>query len=197
MELEKRRKGAAKLIRDVETWDNDALLGLRSFQGKDGYVADEKAKLELPEKVPILVVVPASVVDNWDYEFSMWGHFSVALYRDEKHRKEALEAIKYGSAEILLCGHSLFGSSSHIKEFKKITWKLVIVDEFHGKWNSCDLLRSSRKLSDGLIALVIYCESVQGKQLPHRAMVTPTIPFSHTTVDTEREQFKKSPGSEG
>lgn len=63
-----------------------------------------------------------------------WGHFRVAVYRDEKLRTEALDEIKYGSAEILLCGHSLFGNASHMKAFETINWKLIVVDEFHGTW---------------------------------------------------------------
>ena len=135
--LEGRRRGAEKLKKDMESWDVDASLGLRSFQGKEEHVEREKAKLCLPEMVPILIVVPASVVDNWDYEFSMWGHFRVAVYREERLRSGALDEIRYGAAEILLCGHSLFGSDpekEHMKAFKQISWKLVVVDEFHGKW---------------------------------------------------------------
>ena len=48
--------------------------------------------------VPILLVVPASVVDNWGKEFNKWGHFSVVIYRGED-RSNALELATNSTAE--------------------------------------------------------------------------------------------------
>lgn len=137
MKLERRKMGAIQLEKDIADWQEQAYLGHRSFKGKEDHILIEKAKMGLPGMVPILIVVPASVVDNWDYEFTMWGHFSTTVYRDASTQKEALDAIRYGRSEILLCGHSLFGTASHIKDIKSISWKLVVVDEFHGMSVSC------------------------------------------------------------
>ena len=86
--------------------------------------------LNIPEKMPILLVVPSSVLDNWAYEFDLWGHFSVAMYRDDT-REGALDAVRYGEAEVMVVGHKLFGTAAHFKNINTIPWKLCVVDEFH------------------------------------------------------------------
>ena len=96
---------------------------------------------------PVLLVVPAVVVDNWDYEFTLWGHFSVARYREQQHRDAALDWVKYGAAEVLLCPHSLFGSKDHFKWINQIQWKIVVVDEYHTfKSERSELFKNLKKL---------------------------------------------------
>lgn len=74
LNLERRKRGAAKLKNDLDSWQLEALLGKRSHdqEGKKEHMASEKANMGLPEIVPILIVVPASIVDNWEYEFTMY-----------------------------------------------------------------------------------------------------------------------------
>ena len=128
--MRKRRKKVQAFGKELESSKDDMFLH-GGFKSEEELIEEFKTdKLELPEKVPILLVVPSSVVDNWHFEFSLWGHFSVAVYRD-KEMETALEAVKYGSAEVLLCGHSMFGAAAHFREIIKMPFKLVIVDEFH------------------------------------------------------------------
>jgi hypothetical protein len=134
-ELKKRVRKVKEYIAEKKK-RGDTALELGHLSGRERIEEDllkkfKKDILKLPAMLPILLVVPASVVDNWNYEFKLWGHFRVELYRDELDRTLALESINYGSAEVLLCGHSMFSSSEHFEEFIKIPWKLVVVDEFH------------------------------------------------------------------
>ena len=128
--LEERKNRVKEFKKQLENWEMDALLGKGSFTPKAERIQLFKNDLKLPEKMPILLIVPSSVLDNWAYEFELWGHFSVAMYRDTE-RETALEAMLYGEAEVMVVGHKLFGTKAHFNEINKISWKLCVVDEFH------------------------------------------------------------------
>jgi len=85
--------------------------------------------LSMPEWAPVLVIVPPSVIDNWMKEFRAWGHFAVGTYQG-KGREQALEKVKNGINEVLVCGSKL--ATTHFAELSKVPWKLIIVDEVHG-----------------------------------------------------------------
>jgi DNA excision repair protein ERCC-6-like 2 len=130
--LTKRERELRNVQKNIDSWEESVLLGQRGFgAGRNQYLADQKKKLQLPDFMPILLLVPASVIDNWHYEFTLWGHFRVAVYRGGNSRDEALKSIELGSSEVLLCGHSLFVAEKDYKLIEAIPWKLVVVDEFH------------------------------------------------------------------
>jgi len=108
----------------------DSWLGIASFKSKDERLREFKESLALPAKLPILLIVPASVLDNWAYEFELWGHFFVVMYRDSE-RDDALEAIEFSQAEVMVMGHTLFGKPEHFARLNEIPWKLCVIDEFH------------------------------------------------------------------
>ena len=114
----------------VATLEMDAMLGLGSFKPKEERIQLFRDNLNLPAYMPILLIVPSSVLDNWAYEFDLWGHFSVAMFRDSE-REAALEAVLYGDAEVMVVGHKLFGMAAQFKMINAIPWKLCVVDEFH------------------------------------------------------------------
>jgi SNF2 family DNA or RNA helicase len=78
---------------------------------------------------PVLLIVPASVVDNWLSEFNNWAIFSVYNYRS--HPAETLEALELGIAEIVVVPKSLFTRDEHFDLLRAVDWKIVIVDEYH------------------------------------------------------------------
>ena len=56
----------------------------------------------------VLLVVPTSVITNWQRELSTWGAFSVAIFHGDKDRRSAaLESIRGGQAEILITSYDL------------------------------------------------------------------------------------------
>mmetsp|Transcript_38727 Transcript_38727/g.83449 ORF Transcript_38727/g.83449 Transcript_38727/m.83449 type:complete len:902 (+) Transcript_38727:275-2980(+) len=86
--------------------------------------------IEVPKVTPILIIVPPSVVQNWQNEFETWGHFTVGVYSGQS-REKALERIQDGRDFILIVGKSLFVRVADYDQIASIEWKLVIVDEFH------------------------------------------------------------------
>lgn len=88
-------------------------------------------ELEAPKWSPILIIVPASVVENWLNEFHTWGHFAAVKFSGAS-RERAFDQIENGQADILICCKSVFNQLDdfkRIKEYKK--WKLIVVDEYH------------------------------------------------------------------
>ena len=86
--------------------------------------------IEPPRFSPILIIVPSSVVANWQNEFKTWGHFNVAVYSGA-NREKALERIKDGLDFILIAGKSLFTRACDFDQLATVEWKLVVVDEYH------------------------------------------------------------------
>ena len=99
---------------------------------------------------PSLVIVPPSVIENWSNEFKTWGHFSVAVFQD-KDRALALERIRNGMDDIMICGRSIFIQNDSFEVVKNIRWKLIVIDEFHeyknGKSQSYEKLEELRNTS--------------------------------------------------
>lgn len=91
---------------------------------------DALETIEAPRFTPILIIVPSSVVDNWQNEFKTWGHFNVGVYAGS-NREKALDRIKDGLDFILITGKSLFTRAGDYDELAQVEWKVVIVDEYH------------------------------------------------------------------
>jgi SNF2 family DNA or RNA helicase len=79
---------------------------------------------------PILIIVPPSVLTNWENEFKTWGYFAVASYRDA-NRAIAIERIACGMEDIMLCGKSMLVQKKDFNELLTIQWSLIIIDEYH------------------------------------------------------------------
>jgi SNF2 family DNA or RNA helicase len=99
----------------------------------------------LPEWCPVLIVIPKSVADGWLKTFSEWGHFSVALY-DGSNRSEAINSVIHGISEIMICSMAMLARRDDFELISAISWKLVVVDEFHQFKNERGQL--SRNLRD-------------------------------------------------
>ena len=117
---------AKKKIRKQK--EEEALLDGRIIADDD--VEDWKEDLMLPEWYPVLIVVPPTTIENWKNEFARFTHFAVATYQGDQ-REKAMERLSDGTAEILLTARSLLQQKESFKQLNKISWKLVIIDEFH------------------------------------------------------------------
>jgi len=88
--------------------------------------------LDLPSWYPVLIIVPPSVVENWKNEFERFSNFAVAIFSGKRaERNRALDKLRDGRAEVLIAAKSLFQEKSGAKDLNEISWKLVIIDEFH------------------------------------------------------------------
>jgi SNF2 family DNA or RNA helicase len=126
VELVRRRKAIQKRL--------DENLKLQQEAMRQGTVAKTYVPTEgidLPAWAPILIAVPPSVMENWMNELNTWGHFGAVKFAGPS-RDLALERIREGLDEIMVCGSSLFkGSEDDLRQVKSIPWKLLIVDEYH------------------------------------------------------------------
>jgi superfamily II DNA or RNA helicase len=100
---------------------------------RNGNIPELNSHIEgllIPKWVPILVIVPPSVIENWMNEFEAWGHFGVAAFSgSSKHR--ALDRVRTGLDEIMVCGKTMLQNDDDLHEIKQIKWKLIIIDEYH------------------------------------------------------------------
>lgn len=100
---------------------------------RNGNVPELNSHIEgllIPKWVPILVIVPPSVIENWMNEFQAWGYFGVVAFSgSSKHR--ALDRLRTGLDEIMVCGKTMLQNDDDLHEIKQIKWKIVIIDEYH------------------------------------------------------------------
>jgi RecG-like helicase len=61
-----------------------------------------------------------------------WAHIKIAEYSG-KSREAALKSVEDGLTEVLVCGHSQIQdrNSFHSLNTAKVTWKVLVVDEYH------------------------------------------------------------------
>jgi SNF2 family DNA or RNA helicase len=88
----------------------------------------------------VIIVMPASVVKNWERELKKWGHFSIRIL-DSKSLDEAREAVAddlaSGKVEVILVNHNmlekmvsfLIKPSSHDNHPRR--YAALVVDECH------------------------------------------------------------------
>ncbi|CAK4590536.1 unnamed protein product [Aphanomyces euteiches] len=94
---------------------------------KDGTLRDKQRRENAPS-CPILIVVPASLVANWELECKVWLCASlVVLQGKPKDRLEILESIP--SFEIVICSYDML--KVHLSDLQAISWFLIVMDEMH------------------------------------------------------------------
>ncbi|CAI5463945.1 unnamed protein product [Closterium sp. Yama58-4] len=76
----------------------------------------------------ILVVVPSSVLGNWQEELNRWGHFRISIFHGS-HREAALVQLRSGWAEVVLTTFDTFRVVADT--LCPHPWLMAIVDEVH------------------------------------------------------------------
>ena len=77
---------------------------------------------------PVLIVLPASLVEQWKRELSVWGCFEVEICRG-KEGYEKLQQARFGATEIILMSYEAL--VKHVLFIKEIKWACIIFDEAH------------------------------------------------------------------
>lgn len=110
---------------------------------------------------PILLLVPPSVVEQWKRDFGTWGYFALSVYASGSGQEAALEMVRTGQSEVMICTHSMFQNRATLDSLKDIPWKLIVVDEFHLFRNMNNITaKSLRELSLHLQDLEMECHVV-------------------------------------
>eukprot|EP00884_Botryococcus_braunii_P005787 jgi/Botrbrau1/15209/Bobra.0149s0068.1 len=77
---------------------------------------------------PVLIVVPTSLLTNWEREFNMWGTFRIAIYHGI-NRGASLTAAASGNLQVLLTSYDTV--RLYIEDLLTVDWHVVICDEAH------------------------------------------------------------------
>ncbi|KAH7661986.1 DNA helicase protein [Dioscorea alata] len=102
---------------------------LAAVFGKDAELVEHLDNLnDNVKKGPVLIVCPASVIHNWENEFSEWADFDVAVYHGP-NCEMILEKLQAHCIEILITSFDTF--RIHDRILSEINWEIVVVDEAH------------------------------------------------------------------
>jgi len=77
---------------------------------------------------PVLIVCPASLVQQWKSELLTWAHFEVGVC-DGKRKEQVLSAVEGGELEVIVCSYTCYYQVHN--RLNSVDWELVIFDEAH------------------------------------------------------------------
>ncbi|RMX67564.1 hypothetical protein DD238_001557 [Peronospora effusa] len=82
------------------------------------------------EVAPIFIVMPASLLQNWEQELHTWMSCTTAILRGKPSDRDAMiDQIARGEYEIVICSYGILKMYS--SRLHKIPWEVVILDEMH------------------------------------------------------------------
>lgn len=117
--------------RDIETWT--ALLQQRRerFSKSDVVGHPEDAGFCFSgEMAPILIVMPASLLQNWEQELHVWMSCKTIILRGKPSDRDALiDQIARGEYEVVICSYDIL--KMYLSRLHKIPWEVVVLDEMH------------------------------------------------------------------
>jgi SNF2 family DNA or RNA helicase len=79
-------------------------------------------------KQPVLIICPASVLENWNKEFSKWCRLRVMIFHG-KDRSMALSLIKSEKLDVMLTSYETF--RTNFNDINAIDWCCMLFDEVH------------------------------------------------------------------
>ncbi|TYZ66125.1 hypothetical protein PybrP1_009267 [[Pythium] brassicae (nom. inval.)] len=105
----------------------------------------------VPGPGPVLVVVPASLLHNWEAELRTWLCCTVLLHGKPAEREAIAKQIPRGEYEVVICSYDILKMA--VKQLNTVPWEAVVLDEIHGSKNpesqltqAVQALRCARKL---------------------------------------------------
>ncbi|KAI9916634.1 hypothetical protein PsorP6_016733 [Peronosclerospora sorghi] len=96
------------------------------------------------EVAPILIVVPASLLQNWEQELHTWMSCTTTILRGKRYNRDTMiDQIAKGEYEIVICSYDML--KMYVSRLHKIAWETVILDEMHCLKNPESLLTKAVK----------------------------------------------------
>lgn len=149
---------------DMGMGKTSQLIGLLSIifdktgaQSEDCRQTEQRTRTPEGFVRPALIVVPASLINNWFDELNAWGYFSFRkVGRTKDEQVETLHALRRGTIEGAVMSYDTM--KSKIDELKHLEFSVVVFDEAH-KLKSKDAqvsLFSSLLAPSFLICCIIY-----------------------------------------
>lgn len=90
--------------------------------------APEAPKSPKARKGPVLLVVPAGVIEQWSREFNKWLGLSIDIFHGQD-RLALLQRARTGAIPIMISSYDTF--RINIEELGSIDWDCIIFDEAH------------------------------------------------------------------
>lgn len=90
--------------------------------------APEAPKPTKSKKGPVLLVVPAGVIEQWSREFNKWLGLSIDIFHGQD-RLALLQRARTGAIPIMISSYDTF--RINIEELGDIDWDCIIFDEAH------------------------------------------------------------------
>ncbi|KAF0720057.1 Aste57867_589 [Aphanomyces stellatus] len=84
----------------------------------------------------VLIVVPASLLANWELECKVWMCCHVVvLHGKPRDRQDILTGLqeRKGAYELVLCSYDML--KLHVHELRAVSWYIVVMDELHNLKN--------------------------------------------------------------
>eukprot|EP00644_Phytophthora_capsici_P001310 jgi/Phyca11/542777/estExt2_Genewise1Plus.C_PHYCAscaffold_100161 len=101
---------------------------LSAIMGKHGDSRDKDAFEG--EVAPIFIVMPASLLQNWEQELRTWMSCTTVILRGKPSDRNAMiDKIARGEYEIVICSYDIL--KMYLSRLHKIPWEVVILDEMH------------------------------------------------------------------
>ncbi|KAH9608995.1 hypothetical protein KSS87_022694 [Heliosperma pusillum] len=100
---------------------------LAAVFGKDTESGDP-ATVKRNQQGPVLIIGPASVLQNWENEFSNWSTFRVSIYHGP-NRDLILNKVEGHELEVMITSFDTF--RIYGTTISEVKWDIVIVDEAH------------------------------------------------------------------
>ncbi|KAK9862888.1 hypothetical protein WJX84_009991 [Apatococcus fuscideae] len=175
------------LGKTVQTIAFCAALLQKQGSPADSTIASNSSSIR---RLPILIVMPASVIDNWLREFASWGIFHVLAIKGGTSfdAKAAMLRQAFNKAcEVVIVGVETF--TSHIYDFQKVDWHVMIVDEAHRLKNKKGRFHQAANAIKTKLRYGLTGTAMQNDYSELWALLHWAVPFSLGEFDAFKQDY--------